>query len=270
VPLPPPPDLERHVVRAQPLSELAPYLNPQMLYSKHLGLRGHFPSLLQARDPKALELKALIDELLATCAAEGWVQAHAVWQFFPAHAEGDSLSLSSPGRGSVVERFHFPRQPAGERRCLSDLVAPRTEGHQDHIALFVVSTGSGVRERAERLKAQGEYLRCHALQALAIELAEGFAEMLHARLRELWGFADPPSMTMQERFQARYRGLRVSFGYPACPRLEDQEKLFALLKPADIGVALTEGFMMEPEASVSALVFHHPEARYFNAGEAGD
>ena len=270
VPLPPPPDLQRHVLLGQPLADLARYLNPQMLYSKHLGLKGHFPSMLEARNPKALELKALVDELLATCVSEGWMQANAVWQFFRAHAEEETLVLSAPDGGQVLERFRFPRQPAGERRCLTDLVAPRGEGRQDHVALFVVSTGAAIRQRAERLKTAGEYLRCHALQALAIEMAEGFAEMLHERLRELWGFADPPAMTMQERFQARYRGLRVSFGYPACPRLEDQEKLFALLRPEEIGVALTEGFMMEPEASVSALVFHHPEARYFNAGEAGE
>ena len=121
-----------------------------------------------------------------------------------------------------------------------------------------------MRELAERWKAEGRFLDSHIVQALAIEAAEGFAELLHRRLREMWGFPDPAGMTMQERFKARYRGVRVSFGYPACPRLEDQEKLFRLLDVAGtIGVHLTEGYMMEPEASVSALVFHHPEARYF-------
>jgi 5-methyltetrahydrofolate--homocysteine methyltransferase len=108
----------------------------------------------------------------------------------------------------------------------------------------------------------------HAIQALAIELAEAFAEKLHQDLRAWWGFPDPPEITMRDRFQAKYRGIRVSFGYPACPNLEDQAKLFALLQPEDIGVQLTEGFMMDPEASVSALVFHHPEAEYFNADKA--
>jgi 5-methyltetrahydrofolate--homocysteine methyltransferase len=98
-----------------------------------------------------------------------------------------------------------------------------------------------------------------------LELAEAFAERLHHVMRDVWGFPDPPEMTMKERFGARYQGIRVSFGYPACPRLEDQEKLFALMEPEDIGVHLTDGWMMEPEASVSAMVFAHPEARYFNA-----
>jgi 5-methyltetrahydrofolate--homocysteine methyltransferase len=106
----------------------------------------------------------------------------------------------------------------------------------------------------------------HALQALAIETAEAAAEWLHARLRNLWGFPDPPDTTMRDRFRSHYRGRRYSFGYPACPELEDQATLFALLRPEEIGVTLTDGYMMEPEASVSALVFHHPDAIYFGVG----
>ena len=97
----------------------------------------------------------------------------------------------------------------------------------------------------------------------AKETAEASAEWLHRRIREEWGFPDPPTLTMHERFTSRYRGKRYSFGYPACPNLEDQAKLWRLLRPEEIGVELTEGFMMEPEASVSALVFQHPDARYF-------
>jgi cobalamin-dependent methionine synthase I len=109
-----------------------------------------------------------------------------------------------------------------------------------------------------------------AIQAPAIETAEGCADWLHRRIREDWGFPDPPSTTMQERFTSRYRGKRYSFGYPACPNLEDQEKLWRLLKPDEIGVHLTEGFMMEPEASVSALAFHHPDCAYFTATEGAE
>jgi 5-methyltetrahydrofolate--homocysteine methyltransferase len=116
------------------------------------------------------------------------------------------------------------------------------------------------------LKASGEYLRSHAAAALALETAEAYAELLHSEIRAAWGFADPPEMTMAERFRARYRGLRVSFGYPACPDLEDQRKLWRLLRPEEIGVQLTDGDMMDPEASVSALVFHHPDAAYFSVG----
>ena len=114
------------------------------------------------------------------------------------------------------------------------------------------------------------FFEAHALQALAIETAEGAAEWLHRRIREDWGFPDPPAMTMRERFTARYRGKRYSFGYPACPNLEDQQGIWKLLQPDEIGVSLTEGMMMDPEASVSALVFHHPDCTYFTAAVAGD
>ena len=141
---------------------------------------------------------------------------------------------------------------------------PREAGGSDSIALFITTAGEGVRARAEELKDAGEYLLCHALQALAVETAEAAAEWLHARLRAAWGFPDPPELTMIDRFQARYRGKRYSFGYPACPELADQATLFRLLDGRRIGVELTEGFMMDPEASVSALVLHHPQARYFS------
>jgi len=135
----------------------------------------------------------------------------------------------------------------------------------DSVGFLVVTAGKGVREISTEYKEQGEYVRSHAIQSLALELAEAFAERLHHVMRDTWGFPDPADMTMIQRFGARYQGIRVSFGYPACPNLEDQEKLFRLLQPSQIGVELTEGFMMEPEASVSAMVFSHPQARYFNA-----
>jgi len=128
-----------------------------------------------------------------------------------------------------------------------------------------VTCGSGVRDLAERWKVEGKYLKSHKLQALDIESAEAFAEMLHARLRTQWGFPDVPGTTVSDRLKAHYRGIRVSFGYPACPNLADQRLLFDLLDPGQIGLTLTDGFMMDPEASVSALVFHHPEAKYFKA-----
>ncbi len=132
--------------------------------------------------------------------------------------------------------------------------------------MFVTTAGEGIREIAEEAKRAGEYLRSYALQALALETAEAAAEWLHSRLREAWGFPDPPDLKRQALFQARYRGKRYSFGYPACPDLESQGELFRLLHPEEIGVQLTDGFMMEPEASVSALVFHHPDATYFSVG----
>lgn len=129
---------------------------------------------------------------------------------------------------------------------------------------YLLRLGEGVRDIAEEWKAKGDYLRSHAIQSLALELAEGLAEKTHMLIRDRWGIPDSPELTMEERFRTKYRGIRVSFGYPACPELADQEKLFRLIHPEEIGISLTEGFMMEPEASVTAMVFSHPEARYFS------
>ena len=263
VPVPRPPDLDPHVLRRVPLTHIYPYLNLQMLLGKHLGVKGSIQRLLAEGDPKTLELQAVIEELERQSVEHGWIEANAVYRFFEAHSSGDDLILSREGREAA--RFHFPRQRDGERLCLSDYVRDVASGEPDYVAMFAVTCGAGVRELAERWKEEGQYLRSHGIQALAIELAEALAEMLHARLRTQWGFPDPPGTAMEDRLKARYRGLRVSFGYPACPNLADQRILFDLLEPAQIGLGLTEGFMMDPEASVSALVFHHPEAKYFKA-----
>jgi 5-methyltetrahydrofolate--homocysteine methyltransferase len=259
---PVPPDLDRHVLRDVPLAHLYPYLNAQMLYGKHLGLRGPVARLLDDGDPKARELQEVVETLKREAVDEGLIRAHGVYRWFRSRAAGETVTLYDGTREAA--RFTFPRQPAGERLCLADYVRDDAD---DHVALFAVTCGAGVRDRAEAWKQRGEYVRSHALQALAIECAEAFAEMLHARLRTLWGFPDPPELSVAEKLKAHYRGLRVSFGYPACPDLADQATLFDLLAPGDIGLALTDGFMMDPEASVSALVFHHPAAKYFKADE---
>jgi 5-methyltetrahydrofolate--homocysteine methyltransferase len=269
VPLPTAPDFERHVFRDLSLDHVWPYLNPQMLYGKHMGLRGNVQRLFAQGDAKAIELKERVDTLFRQVVEQRLVYARAVYRYFPAQADGDTLLIyDAADPRTVRQRFTLPRQPGGQYLCLADYVRPIEAGEMDAVAFFVVTCGHGVRQLAEQYKAEGAYVRSHAIQALAIELAEAYAEKLHRDLRALWGFPDPPEMTMRERFQAKYRGLRVSFGYPACPDLEDQAKLFALLQPEDIGVELTEGFMMDPEASVSALVFHHPEADYFRADKA--
>jgi 5-methyltetrahydrofolate--homocysteine methyltransferase len=259
---PAPPDLERHVLREVPLPHVYPYLNLQMLYGKHLGLRGLVSRLLEAGDAKAREVHAVVEGLKAEAVRERLLVAGALYQWFRARAAGDDVVVLDRG-GRELARFTFPRQPGGERLCLADYLR---DDRDDYVAAFAVTCGAGVRERAEAFKARGEYLRSHALQALAIECAEALAEMLHARLRTLWGFPDPADVSIADKLKGRYRGIRVSFGYPACPNLADQLLLWRLLEPGQIGITLTEGFMMDPEASVSALVFHHPQAKYFKAG----
>ena len=272
VPIPPVPDLDRNVLEAADLDEVWSYINPQMLYGRHMGLRGRFNDLIAAGDKRAVELEEKIERVKDECRS-GAMRVRVLWQFFEVEPEGNRIHLfAGRGGGSPIETFQFPRQRKPDGVALSDLVllperkASKGVTKRDHIAMFVTSAGEGIREVAEEAKERGEYLRSYALQALALETAEAAAEWLHARLRALWGFPDPPDLSRQSLFQARYRGKRYSFGYPACPDLESQAGLFRLLRPEDIGVHLTEGFMMEPEASVSALVFHHPEAAYFSAG----
>jgi|RhiMetdeSRZDD1v2_1073273.scaffolds.fasta_scaffold08279_11 5-methyltetrahydrofolate--homocysteine methyltransferase len=252
-----PPDAAEHVLNELDLPEIWEYLNPHMLYAKHLGLRGSYRKLKEAGDPKLAELEEVIERVKA----KGWIRARAMYRFFPAWSEGNTLHVGVPGGGDAC--FTFPRQVAGERLSLADFAHPRDGASPDSIAMFLTTAGEGVRARAEELKNNGEYLLCHALQALAVETAEAAAEWLHAKLRTQWGFPDPRELSMVDRFQARYRGKRYSFGYPACPELADQATLFRLLDGRKVGIELTEGFMMDPEASVSALVFHHPQARYF-------
>jgi 5-methyltetrahydrofolate--homocysteine methyltransferase len=267
VPVPVPPDLDLHVLRDVPLTHVYPYLNLQMLLGKHLGVRGAVSRLLAEGDPRVRELQAHLEALQQEAHLEGLIRAHGLYRFYRAASADEDLVLFAGG--PEVARFRFPRQPSGERLCLADYVRETSSGQPDYVALFAVTCGAGVRELAERWKEEGQYLRSHLLQALAIECAEAFAEMLHSRLRTQWGFPDPPGLGMSERLKAHYRSIRVSFGYPACPNLSDQRILFDLLRPEQIGLTLTEGYMMDPEASVSALVFHHPEAKYFKA-EGGD
>ncbi len=256
VPVPPPPDLAPHVEELDP-DEVWAWVNPQMLYGKHLGFRGSVARAAAAADPKLAKLERIVAEV-QVLGRDGAMPVRAVWRFFPARTSGDRLELLPPGGGAPVAAWDLPRQAEAPGLSIVDYVLD-----DDHVALLVTTAGDRVRERVEAWKRQGEYLRSHVFAALALESAEAAAELVHARLRAAWGFPDPPETTMADRFAARYRGKRYSFGYPACPDLAGQRALFAALGPEEIGVQLTEGDMMEPEASVSALVFHHPEARYF-------
>jgi 5-methyltetrahydrofolate--homocysteine methyltransferase len=250
------------------LREVWSYINPFMLYGRHLGFRGDFERRFAERDTKAVELFESMEEVRKEAAE--FMKIRAVWQFWEAEAEGDALHLFAAGAKVPLHTFRFGRQRRGEYLCLSDYVLPAQKGQRDHVAFFVVTAGESIRDRAEKTKNEGYYLMSHGLQALAIESAEACAEWLHRRIREDWGFPDPPEMTMAQRLTSRYRGKRYSFGYPACPNLEDQAGIWKLLKPEEIGVQLTEGFMMDPEASVSALVFHHPDCTYFSVGETAE
>jgi len=234
-----------------------------MLYTRHLGFK-NFQQALDKRDPKATELRAAVAAVEEVMLARDVIMADATYRFFPAQSDGNRVLIYGPDRETILETFTFGRQSDPSGLSLTDFVAKRSPGRMDYVCFFATTVGPGVRALADEWKDRGDYLRSHILQALALESAEAFAELLHLKIRQMWGIGDPPGLTMKDLFQAHYHGRRFSFGYPACPRLEDQEQLFRLLEAEkNIGVVLTEGFMMEPEGSVTAMVFHHPEATYF-------
>ena len=263
IPIPAVPYLDRRVRAVPNLAEVWSYINPYMLYGKNLGYKGNFEKELAAHEPKALDLFHKMEEVKQEAAR--FMKVRAVWRFLEAERDGNAIHLFEPGAASPVYTFSFGRQRKDDGLCLSDYVLDAEEGRRDHIALFVVNSGECIRERAEEWKQQGEYFKSIAIQALATETAEGTSEWLHRRIREDWGFPDPPSTTMHDRFTSKYRGKRYSFGYPACPDMSGQTGIWQLLQPEEIGVKLTESYMMEPEAAVSALVFHHPDCAYFTA-----
>jgi 5-methyltetrahydrofolate--homocysteine methyltransferase len=276
--IPNPPDLRLHVLNDHPLDEIFPLINPQMLYVRHLGYKGRFADDLESGDPAAIELHDSVRRVEDLMLAQNDIKANGILKFFPANSDGQRILVygsedrAPDDRASdnrkIAEEFHLGRQSKRDGLCLADYLLPQSSGQVDYVGMFVVSIGTGVRALAEKWMADGQFLNSHILSALALESAEAFAELLHQQIRQMWGFGDQAGTTPQDLFRTQYRGKRFSFGYPACPRLEDQEQLFRLLDvSANLDVELTEGYMMDPESSVSALVFHHPDAKYFNLSE---
>jgi len=263
--IPTPPDLKLHVLTDYDLGEIFRYINPVMLYTRHLGFKGKFEEALERGDPKARELREQVAAVEEVMLQRPDITANAVYKFFRAASDGETLHIYSPDGKQVLESFHFGRQSVNDGLCLADYTLPSGSDRPDYVCLLTTTVGPGVRALADEWREAGQYLKSHILQVLALEGAEAFAELLHQKVRQMWGFADPPGTTLKDLIKVRYRGVRVSFGYPACPRLEDQEQLFRLLEVTKrIGVQLTDGYMMDPEGSVSALVFHHPDAKYFS------
>ncbi len=266
--IPNPPDLRLHVLNNHPLEEIFPLINPQMLYVRHLGYKGRFTDDLESGKQAAIELQDSVRRVEDLVLAREDIQANAVMKFFPANSDGQRILIYGSEDTQTAEEFYFGRQSQRDGLCLADYLRPQGDGQVDYIGMFVVSIGNGVRRLAETWMAEGQFLNAHILQALALESAEAFAELLHQQIRQMWGLGDPSGTTPQDLFRTQYRGKRFSFGYPACPRLEDQQQIFRMLEvPSNLDVELTEGYMMDPESSVSALVFHHPDAKYFNLSE---
>lgn len=244
------------------------YINPGMLYKKHLGFRGNTREAMEKNDPKFLELKKYVHQAQEIMLTGAEFDARAVFAFFRAASSGDDIIILSGDGQREIEKISFPRQAGKKSLCAADYIAPIDSATPDYLGMFVASAGRGIRPKSEELKEKGDFLLSHTLQALALETAEGMAEMLHQKMRQMWNWPDPPDWTLRKLFRTDYQGIRLSFGYPACPDLEGQKIIWDLLEvDKKIGVLLTDGYMMDPEASVSALVFQHPDGRYFSVKE---
>ena len=211
------------------------------------------------------EVRPVLRRLLEQCERENILQLKAIYGFWPAQSDGDSLIIYDPDdRDRQLVTFEFPRMGKPPYWCLSDFFRPVSSGVFDVAAFSVVTAGRRVSEVAREWFAADRYQDYLYLHGLGVESAEALAEYIHKQIRVEWGIADDDARAKQEIFKQHYRGSRYSFGYPACPRLEDQVKLWPLLDPEQIGVTLSEEFQLEPEQTTTAIITHHRQAKYFN------
>jgi len=268
-PVPRPPFIGSRVVKGVPVADVAAYLNRVALFRGQWGLkRGKEQSPEDYERFLAETAEPVLRELLARATAEQILVPAVVYGYFPARSDGDDLIVYREDAETEWVRFTFPRQPRERRLCLADFFRP-VGGEPDVVAFHVVTMGRHVSEAARELFEADRYQDYLYMHGFGVEMAEALAELWHKRIREELGIAGSDATDLKELFDQGYRGSRYSFGYPACPNLEDQEKLFTLLGPERIGVRLTEEFQLDPEQSTSAIVVHHPEARYFSVGRPG-
>lgn len=207
----------------------------------------------------------LFEKLKARCRDEAILTPKVVYGYFPCNSDGNDLVVFDPhAHDREIERFTFPRQATGNRLCISDFFLPVRDGRRDVLGLTCVTVGPRASQLAKKLFEENRYQDYLYLHGLGVETAEALAEYWHKRVREELGIAADDSPNVRELFTQHYRGSRYSFGYPACPDMSDQKKLFRLLNPQRIGCTLTENFQIDPEQSTSALIVHHPGAKYFS------
>ncbi|MDD4005529.1 MAG: vitamin B12 dependent-methionine synthase activation domain-containing protein [Elusimicrobiaceae bacterium] len=255
---------DRSLITAYLPANIVPFINGRMLFNKHLGFAEPVSRLRAGADAKFLKTEQRFLRALSQALGSGALRPQCALQFFRADSEGDTLNLYSAGNANPAASFAFPRI-TGSPACLADLAPQKSSGETADAALFVATAGTGYAAEAARLAGAGEYVASHLLNIAAITCAEALAEAAQqiAGSSAKSGFFDfgavmaitaGPAETVGE-LPPPGPGARYSFGYPLCPDLSCQRTLFALLNPRDIGVTLTESFMMEPEASVSGLIF---------------
>jgi 5-methyltetrahydrofolate--homocysteine methyltransferase len=264
VPIPSAPFLGARVVTQVPLAEVFAFVNEvalfrtQWQFHRGKGPREKFDDLIRNH------VRPIYGRWKARCEAEQILQPRVVYGYFPCQSEGNDLIVYAEDSRTPRVRFTFPRQPGGRHLCLADFFAGADSGRMDVLGCMLVTVGRRASEVTRELFEQHNYTDYLYLHGLSVEAAEALAELWHARMRAELGIAGEDSPDLARIFRQGYRGSRYSFGYPACPNLEDQAKLFTLLEPGRIGVELSEEFQLDPEQSTSAIVFHHPEAKYFN------
>jgi len=245
------------------LRELFPFINETALFKNQWQLKtASQEDYLRLVEQKFRPIKKnLEEEVIAT----GILEPKAVYGYFPAQSDGnDTIVYDAENNTKELLRFAFPRQREGRKLSISDFFSPKSSGKMDIIGLSLVTMGARASVETQKLFEAGEYTKYLYLHGLSVETAEALAEYLHKKMREELGIAGEDSPHIRDLFHQKYRGSRYSFGYPACPNLEDQTKLFALLHPEEnVGVRLTTGFLLDPEQSTSAIVVHHPGAKYF-------
>jgi 5-methyltetrahydrofolate--homocysteine methyltransferase len=254
------------------LREIFQYINDTALFKNQWQLKtASQEDYLRLVEEKFRPIKK---ELENEVIGSGLFEPKVVYGYFPAQSDGNDIVVYDPEginhqahegtRSRELLRFTFPRQREGRKLCVSDFFAPKASGKMDVLGLSLVTIGSRASVETQRLFESGEYTKYLYLHGLSVETAEALAEYLHKKIREDLGISGEDSPHIRDLFHQKYRGSRYSFGYPACPNLEDQTKLFALLHPEEnVGVKLTTGFLLEPEQSTSAIVVHHPQAKYF-------
>ena len=258
-----------------PLATLREFIDWSPLFHAW-GLKGVYPRILEdeKQGEQARQIFAEANALLDRIIEKNLITARGVYGFFPASAVGDDVELYTDGtRAKVLERFHFLRQQANREgsepcRSLADFIAPRETGLSDHIGAFAVTSGIGLKELCDGFRAQNDDYNAIMAEAIADRLAEAFAECLHKRVREEWGYGCGEGLSKADLIQEKYRGIRPAAGYPACPDHTEKGPLWHLLDvQANTGMLITESFAMWPGSSVSGLYFAHPESRYFSLGK---
>jgi 5-methyltetrahydrofolate--homocysteine methyltransferase len=253
------------IVKGIPLADYVGMLDERALFMGQWGLkgaRGEYEAMAETEGRP--RLRALLNEVQS----KGWLEAAVVYGYFPCVSEGNDLVIlhhEGPDKGKERVRFSFPRQRRDRRLCLSDFFASRESGKVDVVAFHVVTMGNTVSKAANELFAANAYREYLELHGLSVQLTEALAEHWHARIREEMSVRGEDAPDIQGILDQGYRGSRYSFGYPACPDIEQQTQLCELLEPGRIGVELSEEFQLHPEQSTSAIIVHHPEAKYFNA-----